>query len=99
MGAGLYELYKVLKHDSAAFKTELGAYVVGFIVAMVSAYMVIHWFLGYMKRNSTVGFVIYRVALGLLLFFLLSTGRLHDRGPKVEAARPTTTLMAARANR
>ena len=93
MGAGIYELFKELKHNKAAFMTDIGAYAIGTVIAMVSAYMVIHWFLGYMRKHSTVGFVIYRVALGLLLFGLLKTGKLHNMAPKEKAASSVTTSI------
>jgi len=37
-------------------------------VAFISAYLVIHLFLKFITRASMTPFVIYRVALGLLLF-------------------------------
>ena len=72
---------------------DIGAYAIGTVVAMISAYMVIHWFLDFMRRKSTVGFVIYRVALGLLLFALLASGKLHDMAPKDKVATSLTSSI------
>ena len=48
-------------------KTPWLAVVVGFIVAFISAYLTIHWFLKIISRVSMTPFVIYRVLLGVLL--------------------------------
>jgi undecaprenyl-diphosphatase len=40
---------------------------VGFVVAFVSAYLAIHWFLKIISRSSMTPFVAYRVLLGIIL--------------------------------
>ncbi|RTE86756.1 MULTISPECIES: undecaprenyl-diphosphate phosphatase [Gammaproteobacteria] len=45
----------------------LGPLLVGFIVAVVSTYACIHYFLAFIKRIGMQPFVIYRVLLGLLI--------------------------------
>jgi undecaprenyl-diphosphatase len=57
-GAGMLE---------AGVETPWLAVIVGFIVAFVSAYLTIHWFLKIISRVSMSPFVIYRVLLGVAL--------------------------------
>jgi undecaprenyl-diphosphatase len=47
--------------------------VFAFIVGLAS----IHWLLKWLTRHGTYIFIYYRVALGILLIVLLSTGVLH----------------------
>jgi len=63
--AGSLEGLKLVK---AGLDTPWSALIVGFVVAFVSAYLVIHLFLKFITHASMTPFVIYRVALGLLLF-------------------------------
>lgn len=44
---------------------------VGFVVSFVSAYIVIRWFIGFLKKNTLVIFGFYRIILALLLFVFL----------------------------
>jgi undecaprenyl-diphosphatase len=46
------------------------------VVSAIVGYASIAWMMSYLQRNSTVVFAVYRVLLGLLLFFLLATGRI-----------------------
>ncbi|MEV6586919.1 undecaprenyl-diphosphate phosphatase [Streptomyces acidicola] len=68
-GAGLYEL-------KDALGTGVGAapLVVGTIVSFAVAYASIAWLLKFVANHSFNAFVIYRIAIGLLLFGLLGTG-------------------------
>ncbi len=66
--AGSLEGLKLIK---AGLDTPWSALIVGFVVAFVSAYLVIHLFLKFITRASMTPFVIYRVGLGLLLFFFI----------------------------
>lgn len=88
-GSGLYELYKSLRHPCAAGSKEalahsctpevfsavdtFGATVVAFAVGL----LVIAFFMRYISRRSFLPFVVYRIALGVLLMILLTTGVLH----------------------
>ncbi len=70
--AGIFELPKVLHaHDISG-----GALAIGLIAAAVSGYASIAWLLRFLRVRSTMPFVVYRIALGVLLLVLLSTGRL-----------------------
>jgi len=68
--AGSMEGLKLVK---AGLDTPWSALIVGFIVAFISAYIVIHLFLKFITHASMTPFVIYRVLLGILLLgFLFS---------------------------
>ena len=81
--AGLYKLYKVLKetHLGAA----VGPYLLATVVAGVFAYVVIKWFLGYMKEHNTGIFIVYRIVFGIAILCLVRTGALKNEMPKDEA--------------
>lgn len=72
--AGLYKLGKVLH------KTHLGPeaapYVFAAFVAGVFAYIVVRWLMKYLgeENHSMMPFIIYRIALGLALLYLLQIG-------------------------
>jgi undecaprenyl-diphosphatase len=70
--AGIFELPKVLK----AAHIGGGALIVGLLAAAVGGYASIAWLLRFLRVRSTLVFVVYRVALGLLLYWLLASGRL-----------------------
>ncbi|HEY3333356.1 MAG TPA: undecaprenyl-diphosphatase UppP [Capsulimonadaceae bacterium] len=89
-GAGVYKLAKVL-HKSQ-FSGETGPYLVGTIVAGAFAYVVIKWFLGFMKEHNTSVFIVYRIVLGAVILALLHTGRIHDVPKEPEA--PTSTNLS-----
>ncbi len=70
--AGIFEMPKVLKaHDLHA-----GTLVIGLLAAAVAGYASIAWLLRFLRARSTIPFVIYRVALGLILIAMLAGGRL-----------------------
>ncbi|AQW55560.1 MULTISPECIES: undecaprenyl-diphosphate phosphatase [Streptomyces] len=68
-GAGLYEL-----KDAVGAGVGTAPLVVGTAVSFVVAYASIAWLLKFVARHSFNAFVIYRVAVGLLLLGLLGTG-------------------------
>lgn len=47
------------------------ALTVGFLAAAVTGYAAVGWLLGWLGRHGLVGFVIYRVALGVVLWILV----------------------------
>jgi undecaprenyl-diphosphatase len=69
LAAGLFELKDALGGDIG-----IGETLVGTIVSFVVAYAAIAWLLRFVAHHSIAWFVPYRVALGLLLLALLSTG-------------------------
>ncbi|MDQ0989148.1 undecaprenyl-diphosphate phosphatase [Streptomyces sp. V3I7] len=72
-GAGLYELKDALGAGVGA-----APLVVGTIVSFVVAYASIAWLLKFVAKHSFNSFVLYRIAVGLLLFGLLGTGVLES---------------------
>ncbi|GAB3796479.1 undecaprenyl-diphosphate phosphatase [Humibacter antri] len=88
-GSGLYELYKSVRHPCIAGSHEatakactpevfnsvdtFGATVVAFAVGL----LVIAFFMRYISRRSFLPFVVYRIALGVLLMILLGSGVLN----------------------
>jgi undecaprenyl-diphosphatase len=77
LGAGLYDAYKD-RHEMLRTETDVVNLVVGASVAAVVGYASIAWLLGFLKRYSTYGFIVYRLALAALLFGLLATGWLPN---------------------
>ena len=70
--SGLLELPKALR----AVDTQWVPIAVATLVAGGSGYLTIAFLLRYLARHTTYVFVAYRVALGLLLIFLLVSGRM-----------------------
>jgi undecaprenyl-diphosphatase len=70
-GAGLFEL-KHLMHgtDGAA------PLAIGLVVSAVTGYLSIAWLLRFLRARTTMPFVVYRIALGILLLGLLATHHL-----------------------
>jgi undecaprenyl-diphosphatase len=71
-GAGLYELKDAL--GAGVGTTPL---VVGTAVSFVVAYASIAWLLKYVAKHSFNAFVVYRIAIGVILFGLLGAGVLN----------------------
>lgn len=67
-GAGVYELKDALGGGVAAAPLAVGT-----VVSFVVAYASIAWLLKFVAKHSFNAFVIYRVAVGVLLFGLLGT--------------------------
>ncbi len=63
--------YDLLKSRDALRAADAPVFAVGFLVAFVSAVVVVKAFLGYVSRHSFAAFAWYRIALGSLLLFLL----------------------------
>jgi len=70
--SGLYELYK--SFDDGTGPYNLGETALATVIAFVVGYLVIAFLMQYLKKGSFLPFVIYRVALGVLLIILLSLG-------------------------
>jgi len=68
--SGLFEARKIGEPGGAAFVPTLIATVLAFIVGYAS----IAWMLRWLTSHSTVVFVVYRVALGVLVLVLTATG-------------------------
>ena len=93
MAAGLYELIKKVLPDPG-IRHQAGPYLLGTLIAGLSAYAVIHWFLGYMRKHSTGIFIAYRIVLGIVLLILLQTGRLKPlHAEKPEEPKKTASVQ------
>jgi undecaprenyl-diphosphatase len=82
--AGLYKLVKV--SHVTHLGGDMGPYLFSALVAGVFAYVVIRWFLGFMKHHTTGPFIIWRIALGLLLLGLVATNKITNDAPKQSEA-------------
>jgi undecaprenyl-diphosphatase len=71
-GAGFKELHVVLHARDVSGST----LAIGLAVTVVVSYASIAWLLKFLRSHATIPFVIYRVALGALIFALLAAGRL-----------------------
>ncbi len=79
--SGLYKLTDIGKDGAPA---QWGPTILATLVAFGVGYSVIAWLMAYIKTNSFVPFVIYRLVLGVLLFVLIFTGVLDPQeGPHV----------------
>lgn len=70
VGAGVLELGEIGESDSVS----LGALAVGTVVSFVVAYAAIAWLLRFVARHTLMTFVWYRLAVGVLIIVLLTTG-------------------------
>ncbi len=74
--SGLFEFAGILTGDEHT-DTSLGALAVATLFAFLSGYAAIAFLLRYLERHSTIVFVVYRVALGVLVLALTAAGAIH----------------------
>jgi undecaprenyl-diphosphatase len=74
--SGLLELGTILSDDDGDH-TSLGALVIATVMAFVSGYAAIAWLLRYLTTHSMTIFVVYRVALGVLVLALTAAGTIE----------------------
>ncbi|MEC3976856.1 undecaprenyl-diphosphate phosphatase [Amycolatopsis sp. H20-H5] len=80
-GSGLYKLTDIGKNGVTA---QWGPTILATLVAFGVGYVVIAWLMSYIKTKSFLPFVVYRLALGVLLFVLIFTHVLDpNAGPAV----------------
>jgi undecaprenyl-diphosphatase len=80
LGAGAYKVYK----DAPALRGAPGwttATLVGTAVAAVVGYLVIGWLLAWLRTRTTYLFVVWRIAAGVAIAFLLWRGVLPSAEP------------------
>jgi undecaprenyl-diphosphatase len=72
--ATLYDLFKYWKESGAVGISlhQSAVLAVGFFVSFVVAYVVVAWFLNYVKTKGFLWFGIYRIAIGAFLFYSLA---------------------------
>ena len=68
--AGVFELPTVLRAQGVS----KGVLIAGLLAAAVSGYLSIAWLLRYLRSRATTPFVVYRIALGILLLVGISLG-------------------------
>jgi undecaprenyl-diphosphatase len=116
-GAGVYEAYKGYKEgkmpqlanetaaEFAARQIHWGPTVLATIISFVVGYAAITYFMQYLQRRGIAPFVWYRVALGILILFLVSGGYIKaDAGaksspktnPDLKASRAVAPLVSSR---
>jgi undecaprenyl-diphosphatase len=74
--AGIFELVKA-RHDLLSNQEHVLALVAATVISFVVGYASIAFLLGYLKKHTTWVFIVYRLALGAILFALLISGRLQ----------------------
>ncbi|HEX8081809.1 MAG TPA: undecaprenyl-diphosphate phosphatase [Jatrophihabitans sp.] len=70
VASGLFEARKIGEEGAPGMGVTVVATVISFIVGLAS----IAWLLKFVSRHSTMSFIVYRVALGVLLLGLLASG-------------------------
>jgi undecaprenyl-diphosphatase len=73
LASGIFELVNSLSNPELS-RFSAAQTLVATSVSFISGYIVIAWLLRYVARRSFAPFVIYRISLGALLIFLLSSG-------------------------
>ncbi|MBB3050915.1 undecaprenyl-diphosphatase [Prauserella isguenensis] len=81
LASGFYKLTDIGAGEGPAW----GPTILATVVAFAVGYAVVAWLMSYIKRHSFLPFVIYRVALGLLLYVLVFTGVLDPNAGPVES--------------
>jgi undecaprenyl-diphosphatase len=74
--SGLFEL-KSIVDGSEHVHTGAGSLIIATVLAFVVGYWSIAFLLRYVARHSTIVFVVYRVALGVLVLALTAAGAIH----------------------
>jgi undecaprenyl-diphosphatase len=74
--SGLLELGSILSGEEGQH-VGLGNLVIATVLAFVSGYAAIAWLLRFLTSHSMVVFVVYRVALGVLVLVLVSSGAIE----------------------
>ena len=69
-GSGLYEAFKLAKNGFPAHGPSV--FIAGFITAAISGFVAIGLMLKYLKKHTLLPFIIYRIALAVLVFIILA---------------------------
>ena len=64
--------YEFLKNIHSFRNENLLILTIGFVVSFISCYITVKWFLSFVKKYTLIPFGIYRIIVGILLFYLLS---------------------------
>jgi undecaprenyl-diphosphatase len=72
-GAGGKQLFDMLR-DGSSSSNDIDVFVVGFIAAGIVGYAAVAFLLRYLRANTLIGFVVYRVLLGVTVLGLVAAG-------------------------
>jgi undecaprenyl-diphosphatase len=75
--AGVFELVEARK-ELLASSHDVAKLVVAVLVAGAVGYATIPWLLSYLRRRTTLVFIVYRLLLAGVLLYLLASGRIID---------------------
>ena len=84
LASGFYQAYDELSGDSAGTGVSWGPTILATVLAFGVGLTVIAWLLRYLDRGSFTPFVVYRIALGVLVLALVFTGVL-DPEPAISS--------------
>ncbi|KAA0210117.1 MAG: undecaprenyl-diphosphate phosphatase [Ignavibacteriaceae bacterium] len=82
--SGLYQLYD---ERHAILEENFLEIIVATLVSGIVGYLSIDFLIKYLKKNSNLIFIIYRIILGLIIIILLQAGKLTNLDPRDVAAR------------
>jgi len=71
LASGLYEFYKSYHYLTSS---DMAVLLISTVVAGITGYLAIAFLLNYLKTRTTNIFVIYRILLGIVIFFLIFKG-------------------------
>ncbi|PIY69015.1 undecaprenyl-diphosphatase, partial [Candidatus Roizmanbacteria bacterium CG_4_10_14_0_8_um_filter_39_9] len=69
LAASAYDLFKMRTIVFSSLQN-FPLLLVGFVMSFITAYIVVNWFIGFLKKNSLIYFGIYRIALAIILMFI-----------------------------
>jgi undecaprenyl-diphosphatase len=92
IAAASYRLLKHLLDEPLPTDTQWMSLAVGFVTSFVVAYVVIAWFMKWVRSRGFVPFAIYRVIAGILLLWWLSQS--PSAIPSIDATRPPDGVSA-----
>ena len=79
LGSGFFQAYEALTGDVAGEGVSWGPTILATVIAFGVGLTVIAWLLRYLDRGSFTPFVVYRIAIGVLVLLLVQTGVLDAR--------------------
>ena len=69
--------YDVFKHRNELSLEHWELLALGFVSAFITAFIVVKWFLKFIKQHTFIPFGVYRIAVGILFFLLAALGVVH----------------------
>lgn len=75
---GLSGLYELFKERHVLLNENLLSLIIATVVSGITGYLSIAFLISYLKKNSNLIFIIYRILLGILILILLSKGVLQN---------------------